>query len=67
MRVSRAKRRWIKWCRYVDKTQSRTSLAALRSGAHLGQVDAYADYMFAHRYVPRGARYVWYPKWGSVR
>lgn len=67
MRVARAKRRWVKWCRYVAKTQSQTSPHRHLSSAHRGQVDAYADYMFARRYVPRGARYVWYPKWGSVR
>lgn len=67
MRVSRAKRRWIRWCRYVDQTQTQTGPSKHWGGFHQGQANAYADYMFAKRYVPRGARWVWYPEWGNVR
>jgi hypothetical protein len=68
VRVSRAKRRWLRWCRYVATTQTRANPTRHRAtDAHNGQVNAYADYMYAHRWVPRGVRYVWYPKWGSVQ
>lgn len=68
MKVAKAKRRWIKWCRYVDKTQSKAAFQR-RWGTetHAGQAVAYYDVMFARRYPPRGGRVVWYPKWGSVR
>lgn len=65
MNASRARRRWLKWCRYIDKTQSETPHRSY-AGTHTGQAKAYTDVMFAHRCTPRGARVPWYPKWGSV-
>ena len=75
MRVSRAKRRWLRWCRYVAATQSETNPtgAWISSGIHAGQAKAYHGLTFANRYYSarpgytrRSARNVWYPKWGSV-
>lgn len=68
MNASKAKRRWVRWCRYVAKTGTEASLArSWGSGTHAGQAKAYEGVMFARRYAPIGARVVWYPKWGSVR
>lgn len=68
MNVGRARRRWLKWCRYVQKTQT---LADPRrrwgTGAHAGQARAYQDAMFAGRYAPKGVRNVWYPRWGNAK
>jgi hypothetical protein len=66
MRVNKAKRRWIRWCRYVDKTQTVAANKAY-AGTHLGQALAYESYMYANRWAPKGVRVVWYPAWGSVR
>lgn len=68
MRVSRAKRRWLRWCRYVDKTQTLANRSrGWGTDAHTGQAKAYADVMYAGRWVPNGIRPVWYPSWGTVR
>ena len=76
MNASKAKRRWIKWCRYVDKTQSQTAARshagthygqAKAYGTHYGQAKAYRDAMCAGRWAPNGVRVVWYPRWGSVQ
>jgi hypothetical protein len=68
VKVARAKRRWLAWCRYVDKTQSQANRSA-RWGyqTHQGQSKAWNNYMFAHRWPPRGCRYVPVPRWGFVR
>lgn len=65
MNASRAKRRWIRWCRYVAATQTRTSSRSF-AGTHNGQAKAYADVMYARRYAPIGIRVPWYPRWGSA-
>ncbi|HET6262460.1 MAG TPA: hypothetical protein VFG99_09515 [Chloroflexia bacterium] len=62
MRVNKAKRRWIRWCRYVDATGSQ---AAQRGGIHRGQAKAFKDAMYAHRWAPKGVRLVPVPKRGS--
>lgn len=68
MNASKAKRRWIRWCRYVDKTQTRANAhRTWGTETHEGQAIAYYDTMFARRYPPVGARVVWYPKWGTAR
>lgn len=67
MNASKAKRRWIRWCRYVAKTQTQAKRSHLLPGTHAGQVKAYSDLTYAGRFYPRGVRYVWYPRWGSVR
>ena len=63
MNASKAKRRWMAWCRYMATTETRAN-PSRRWGtdAHDGQSKAYQDCMFAGR--PRGARVVYYPKWG---
>lgn len=66
MNASRARRRWLKWCRYVDKTQSQTSNKNF-AGTHAGQARAHQDVTFAQRYFPKGARRPFYPPWASVR
>lgn len=58
MRVSKAKRRWMKWQRYVNRTKTKSTHKYL-AGNHRGMVWAYDDAMFANRYVPKGARDVW--------
>lgn len=69
MNANKAKRRWLRWCRYVAATQSESGLHGKwkTGGIHAGQAKAYQDYAFAQRAYPRGARLVWYPAWGSVR
>lgn len=62
MNAAKARRRWLAWCRYVDKTQTQPSP---RRYVHVGQAKAYADAMFAGRAYPRGARYVYFPRWGT--
>ena len=66
MNANKARRRWIRWCRYVAKTQSGTAHRSY-AGTHHGQAKAYQDAMYAGRYAPIGVRAVWYPRWGSVR
>lgn len=62
MNAAKAKRRWIAWCRYVEKTDTRTKPSF--AGLHQGHTKAYQDLMFAGRAYPQGARWVYYPKWG---
>jgi hypothetical protein len=66
MNASKARRRWMRWCRYVAATQSVTTNKNY-AGTHAGQVKAYSDVMYARRYAPIGVRAPWYPRWGSVR
>lgn len=65
MNASRARRRWLTWCRYVGKTQSVSR--AVGAGVHAGQAKAYRDAMYARRYFLKGARPPFRPTWGSVR
>jgi len=58
MNAAKAKRRYMKWCRYVSKTGSRTARTN-----HAGHAKAHEDLMFAGRAYPRGARVPYYPKW----
>lgn len=69
MNASRARRRWLRWCRYVNATQTQAISSGRRWGTdiHTGQVKAYHDYTFARRAFPRGARVIYYPKWGHTR
>ena len=64
MRVGRAKRRLLRWQRYVAKTGSRPSNHRL-GGSHAGHVLAFSDVMYAQRYVPIGVREPWLPLWAS--
>lgn len=68
MRVSRAKRRWLRWGRYVAATQTRANRGR-RWGTdiHVGQTKAHYDVMHARRYAPIGLRVVWYPRWVHTR
>lgn len=70
MNASKAKRRWLAWCRYVAATNTRANSSRLWGlDVHHGQSKAYQDHMFARRSWPRGARVPYYPKWahGSHR
>lgn len=68
MRVSRAKRRWLRWCRYIQRTQSQANAhSKWGTYAHDGQARAYSDAMYAKRYYPKGVREPWYPRWGRAR
>lgn len=58
VRVNKAKRRLIKWYRYLDHTHSRTNNKRL-GVYHRGHVNAYSDVMYARRYVPIGIREPW--------
>ena len=64
MRVGKAKRRLLRWQRYVSKTGSRPANPRL-GGTHAGMVLAYSDTMYAHTWVPKGVREPWLPLWGS--
>lgn len=64
MNASKARRRWIKWCRYLAATGTQANRFA---GLHNGQARAYQDLTFAGRAYPRGARYVYYPRWAVRR
>jgi hypothetical protein len=55
MKVARAKRRLLKWRRYLDKTGS-VSNHKYNANYHRGHTIAYWNYMFAHRYPPVGPR-----------
>jgi len=57
MNASKAKRRWIAWSRYVQKTGSRIT--------YPGHAKAHQDVMFASRAYPRGVRVPFYPKWSN--
>lgn len=58
MRVNRAKRRLLRWMRYVEKTDSRTSNRRWRP-YHQGHVKAFSDVTFAHTWPPKGIRSPW--------
>ncbi len=62
MRVSRAKRRWLKWARYVANTGTRTA-AKGTGGWHVGHARAFDDVHFAKRSAPSGARQPYYSHW----
>jgi hypothetical protein len=68
MNVARVKRRWLRWCRYVDKTQTRADRSrGWGTDIHTGQSKAYDGVTYAKRYVPIGLRVVWYPRWANPR
>lgn len=68
MNASKAKRRWIAWCRYVAATGTKANRSrGWGTDAHNGQAKAYHDHMFAGRSYPRGVRVPYYPRWGSNR
>lgn len=60
MRVSRAKRRLVRWYRYVQRTGSVCNNSRYAQ-YHRGHIDAYADVTFAKRWVPKGIRAPWSP------
>ena len=62
MRASRARRRWLRWERYVAKTGSKPSNKNL-GGYHRGHSWAYSDAWAAGRYAPNGLRTPWYSPW----
>ncbi len=62
MNASKAKRRWMKWSRYVVNTGTRTT-AKNSAGNHRGHARAYEAAMFAGRSYPRGARQLYFAKW----
>lgn len=65
MRVNKARRRLMKWRRYIYNTGSAPS--NLRSGGfHDGYAKAYSDVTYAHRWAPKGIRYPYFPKWSVV-
>ena len=66
MNANRARRRWLKWCRYVDRTQT-IPAGKWGSGVHAGQAKAFEGVMYAQRYYPKGLRPVWYPRWGNAK
>lgn len=67
MRVARAQRRWVRWCRYIQKTQSRANIKnKWGCEIHKGQAKAHVDVMVAHRWAPNGLRAPWYPDWGNA-
>lgn len=66
MRVGKAKRRYLKWLRYIQKTQSETG-HRYSAGYHRGMVIAHDDAMKAHRWAPIGFRVVVMPMWGFKR
>jgi len=68
VRVNKAKRRWLKWCRYIQKTNSQANpKRGWGTGIHAGQSGAYVDVVYAHRWAPVGIREPWYPRWGDAR
>ena len=58
MRVNKAKRRLVRWYRYIDHTNSVTTNSRL-AGYHAGHMKAYSDVMYAHTWVPKGIRSPW--------
>jgi hypothetical protein len=65
MNASKARRRWLRWCRYVDKTGSVSAKWGI--GIHSGHAKAWEAAMIAKRYPPKGVRYVRIPPWGVAR
>lgn len=64
MNASKAKRRWMKWCRYIATTGTAAHGSSLWiTEVHRGHAKAYGDAMFAGRSYPRSARPVHYPRW----
>ncbi len=64
MRVGRAKRRWLQWGRYAAATQTLANRSrGWGADIHSGQAKAYESVMHARRWVPRGVRAPWYPRW----
>lgn len=64
MRAAAAKRRWLAWCRYVEKTGS-VSQSSWHNGPHQGEIKALSDHMRAKRYAPIGLRVPYYPRWAT--
>ena len=58
MNASQAKRRLIRWMRYLDHTQSVPTRRS-HAGYHNGHIKAYTNYMNAGRYSPNGIRTPW--------
>lgn len=68
MNATKARRRWIAWCRYVQKTGTQANLSrGWGTDAHDGQARAFDDATFAGRTCPRGARLLYFPSWGNPR
>ncbi len=64
MNATKAQRRWIAWCRYVQKTGTQANRSrGWGTDAHNGHAKAFNDATFAGR----GARYLYYPSWGHPR
>jgi hypothetical protein len=59
MRVSRAKRRFNRWARYVASTGSQ-SASKWTAGNHWGLAKAHMDVMTARRAAPHGLRSPWW-------
>ena len=62
MRVNKAKRRWLRWARYVAKTGSAPSNKNL-GGYHRGHSRAYSDAGTAHTWAPKGIRSPYFARW----
>lgn len=60
MTAARAKRRAIRWARYVGRLPHRAG-AARRGGIYLGHARAHSRYMYAGRTYPTGVRIPWQP------
>lgn len=60
MRAARAKRRALRWARYVGRMPTRAG-AAKRGGIYLGHARSYSGYMYAGRSYPTGVRVPWPP------
>lgn len=61
VRVSKAKRRWLRWARYVAKTG--TTGPRWSGGYHWGHTRAYEDVANAKRYAPIGLRLPYFARW----
>jgi hypothetical protein len=62
MRVNKAKRRWLRWARYMAATGTRTG-SSWYGGYHRGSTKAYEDVSKAKRYAPIGLRSPYYDRW----
>jgi hypothetical protein len=62
MRVNKAKRRRLRWARYVARTGSAPSNKNL-GGYHRGHTWAYSDAGAAKRYAPIGLRSPYFARW----